>query len=173
MHKERRRNVSHAQNVGLSWREITEDADVEIAIGLIKQTYKRKRVPLSDLELFKQAKTQLGEYVHWFAAYIDDKMIASQLRLCYNELVYAWYAASDEAYFKQRPNDFLTWNVLCWAHNNGYCTYDFGGGKPYGVRDYKLKYGCEMYDYGRYLYLHKPFIYKLGEVGVKVLKLKK
>jgi hypothetical protein len=72
-----------------------------------------------------------------------------------------------------RPNDFLMWNVICWAHRNGYKYFDFGGGGkqgvPYGVRDYKMKYGCEIEDYGRYIYTHRPLAYKAGKLGVKML----
>ena len=90
-------------------------------------------------------------------------MIAGQVRLCYGTLAYAWFAGSDEDYFKLRPNDFTMWNVIRWAREKGYKEFDFGGGgepgKPYGVRDYKLKYGCEMYDYGRYMLTHRSVTY--------------
>lgn len=177
MHKERRRNVNHAINSGMSFCEIEDMSELEKAVGLIRQTYRRKNVPLTDKELFLHAKSFLGPYAHWFAAYLEGKMIACQIRLCYKELVYAWYAASDDTFFKQRPNDFLTWHVLCWANEHGYGVFDFGGGgepgKPYGVRDYKLKYGCEIHDYGRYMNVHNPILFRVGKLGVKVLKLKK
>lgn len=63
----------------------------------------------------------------------------------YKDVVYAWYAGSNAEYFNKRPNDFLMWNVLLWSKEKGYKLFDFGGaGKPnipYGVREYKLKYG--------------------------------
>jgi lipid II:glycine glycyltransferase (peptidoglycan interpeptide bridge formation enzyme) len=96
-------------------------------------------------------------------------MIAGQLRLCFNEMVYAWFAGSDDAYFKLRPNDFLMWNVIAWAQEKGYRLFDFGGGgEPgvkYGVRDYKMKYGCEIYDYGRMLYTHRPITYYCAQLA--------
>lgn len=177
MHKERRRNVSHAIKSGLEFKEIINKEDIAQAVALIQRTYKRKKVPLVNSLLFIKAQTLLGEYAHWFAAYYGEQMIACQIRLCFKELVYAWYAASDESCFKLRPNDFLTWKVLCWASDNGYKTFDFGGGgepgKPYGVRDYKLKYGCDVFEYGRFLQIHRPCAYHFGKLGVKILKLKK
>ena len=171
LHKERRRNINHAMKMGLVVKEVTSDEEVTCVAELVKKTYKRKQVPFSNHELISVLSHRMKQYVHFFAAFYDDRMIAGQVRLCYGKMVYAWFAGSDEAYLKLRPNDFLMWNVIKWAHNEGYEVFDFGGGGepgvPYGVRDYKLKYGCEMYEYGRYLLKHHPFIYFMGKLYAK------
>ena len=164
MHKERRRNVNQAIKAGLVFKEVTDEEGIGDIVSLIKQTYERKHVPISYLDMFGEVRHLMGEYARFFASYTPEgKMIAGEIRLCYKDLVYAWFAGSDEAYFKLRPNDFTMWNVICWAAEAGYKLLDFGGGgepgKPYGVRDYKLKYGCEMYDYGRYVWTHRPVTY--------------
>lgn len=163
MHKERRRNVGQAEKAGLRFAEVTTDEERGQVVDLLHKTYARKHVPMADSSLFAQLTEIMPDYVRFFAAYHEDKMIAGEIRLGYKDLLYAWYAGSDEQYFKMRPNDFLMWNVIKWAHKQGYKEFDFGGGgepgKPYGVRDYKLKYGCEMYDYGRYVFAHRPITY--------------
>ena len=163
MHKERRRNVGQAEKAGLRFEEVTEAAGRREVVALLRKTYERKHVPMADDSLFARLTEIMPEYVRFFAAYTEDKMIAGQIRLGYKDLLYAWYAGSDEEYFKLRPNDFTMWNVIRWAHEKGYKEFDFGGGgepgKPYGVRDYKLKYGCEMFDYGRYVWAHRPVTY--------------
>lgn len=173
LHKERQRNIRHAEKVGLEYREVTSNDEIENVLELIKQTYRRKQVPMSYFDTFAKAKSALHGSIRFFAAYNPEKMVAGQIRLCYKDLVYAWFAGSDENCFKQRPNDFLMWNVICWAHDNGYKLFDFGGGGepgvPYGVRDYKLKYGCQMLDYGRFQYFHHPMMYKIGELGAKMI----
>ncbi len=173
LHKERQRNIHQAEKAGLVFKEVTDKAEVFRIIRLIELTYKRKRVPLTDTGIFYNTKSILKENVHFFAAYKENQMVAGQVRLCYKGLVYAWYAGSDERYFKLRPNDFLMWNVICWAHDNGYKVFDFGGGgqpgKAYGVRDYKLKYGCKMYDYGRYQLIHRPLAYHLGKLAIGMM----
>lgn len=176
MHKERRRNVGHAENVGLRFEEIKSDEGRRQVISLLQRTYRRKHVPMADKSLFENLMNSMPKYVHFFAAYQNEEMIAGQIRLGYKDLLYAWYAGSDERYFKLRPNDFLMWNVIKWAHEQGYTWFDFGGGgEPgveYGVRDYKLKYGCAMYDYGRYRYVHHPWLYKLGVTAINLVKKK-
>ncbi len=173
MYKERRRNVNQAIKAGLIFREVSDIETIHAIVALIKQTYERKHVPISYLDIFDKVHQYMGKYAHFFACYTEDgTLIAGQVRLCYKELVYSWFAGSDEAYFKLRPNDFTMWNVICWSAENGYKLLDFGGGgEPgveYGVRDYKLKYGCEMYDYGRYTYAHRPLTLWAGTIAYKL-----
>jgi len=164
MHKERRRNVNQAIKAGLTFKELTTAEEIQQVVALIEKTYRRKHVPIGYLNMFDKVQGILKDYAHFFGGYTaEGQMIAGQVRLCYGTLVYAWFAGSDEDYFKLRPNDFTMWNVIRWARKKGYKEFDFGGGgepgKPYGVRDYKLKYGCEMFDYGRYLLAHRPITY--------------
>lgn len=174
MHKERRRNVKQAEKAGLVFKVVKDEYSIAQIVSIIENTYKRKTVPLSYSEIFLKAKNILKNQVNYFAAYYEDKMIAGQVRLCYEDLVYAWFAGSDDKYFKLRPNDFLMWNVIKWSNDNGYKLFDFGGGgKPgveYGVRDYKLKYGCEMHEYGRYILIHKNTVYKMAKKTYKILQ---
>lgn len=173
MHKERRRNVNQAIKAGLTFRELENPEEIHEVVRLIEQTYQRKHVPISYLSIFDEVQRVMHEYAHFFGCFTaEGQMIAGQIRLCYGDLVYAWFAGSDEAYFKLRPNDFTMWNVIRWAHEQGYKEFDFGGGgEPgveYGVRDYKLKYGCNMYDFGRYTLAHRPITLWLGTVAYKL-----
>jgi hypothetical protein len=47
--------------------------------------------------------------------------------------------------------------------------FDFGGaGKPcekYGVREFKAKFGGELVSFGRYIFVHSPFLFGLCKVG--------
>lgn len=164
MHKERRRNVNQAIKAGLMFKELTTVDEIQQVVALIEKTYRRKHVPIGYLNMFDKVQGILRDYAHFFGCYTaEGQMIAGQVRLCYGTLVYAWFAGSDEDYFKLRPNDFTMWNVIRWAREKGYKEFDFGGGgepgKPYGVRDYKLKYGCDMFDYGRFVLAHRAVTY--------------
>ena len=62
-----------------------------------------------------------------------------------------------------------------WGLNNGYSVLDFGGaGKPnekYGVRDYKMKFGGELVNFGRYTKINNKSKMLLGKTGLKAIKL--
>ena len=168
MHKKRRREIKKSIEFGLQFEEIFTQKEKEDAVKLVKQTYKRKRVPLSFSEMLTKMSDFFGNSARYFGAFYEGRMIASKIDLCY-----AWFAGSDEKAFSYYPNDFLMWKLIGWAKENGYEYLDFGGGGepgvPYGVRDYKLKYGCQMFDYGRYQYFHRPLRYKIGEFGANLM----
>lgn len=47
-----------------------------------------------------------------------------------------------------------------------------GAGKPdseYGVRDFKLQFGGDLVEHGRFKYICKPMLYKMGVLGLKIL----
>ena len=47
-----------------------------------------------------------------------------------------------------------------------------GAGKPnedYGVRDFKLQFGGELVEHGRYNNIFNPSLYKIGLLGIKIM----
>ena len=52
--------------------------------------------------------------------------------------------------------------------------YDFGGaGKPdeeYGVRDFKAKFGGNLVNFGRNVFVHNPMLLKLSRHGYEVYR---
>jgi len=76
------------------------------------------------------------------------------------------------------PNEFIIWEVIKWGAENGYRVLDFGGaGKPdedSGVRDFKLKFGGDLIEYGRNVCIHAPYRMRLAEntysLGRKVIR---
>jgi lipid II:glycine glycyltransferase (peptidoglycan interpeptide bridge formation enzyme) len=175
LHKERKRNIAKAIKEGLTFKVLDKEEDIKTVILLLKKTYSRVRVPFSCEELFLNSQLILDRNVVFFGAFLKDKMIAGQVRLCYKDTVYAWYAGSDSDYFNKRPNDFLLWNVILWSKEHNYDLFDFGGaGKPtipYGVRDYKLKFGGELVNYGRYEKEYKKLFMFIGKNAFKLYKI--
>ena len=174
LHKERRRNIAKAEKEGLVFRQLNELNEINDVILLLKKTYDRAKVPMSYDELFVQSRKILGEKVNYFGAYYDGIMIAGQVRLCYKDTVYAWYSGSDANYLNKRPNDFLLWNVILWSKEHNFKVFDFGGAGtpnvPYGVRDYKLKFGGKLVEFGRYEIVHKSVLMIIGQWAYKLYK---
>jgi len=177
LHKERKRNIAKAKKQGLTFKVLDDEENIKAVIALLKKTYNRVKMPFSYDSMFLTSKPILENHVKFFGAFWEGKMIAGQVRLCYKDTVYAWYAGSDSDYFHMRPNDFLLWNVILWSKENNYTVFDFGGaGKPdvpYGVRDYKLKFGGELVNYGRYQKEHKKFLMYFGRFAFKLYKILK
>ena len=90
--------------------------------------------------------------------------------------VYAWYACGDDMLYKKlSPSVMANYAGICHAAENGFAKFDFmGAGKPddggYGVRDFKLKFGGELLELGRYIHVCNPLLYSIGSMAVKILK---
>jgi serine/alanine adding enzyme len=170
VHKERRHNIRRAIKKGTLFREISQEKLKE-AYSLIQKTYNRAKLPNADFSLFESAFEILSplKQIKMFAAINEKKIIAVRLVLCYKKTIYDWYAGSLFEERNKYPNDFLPWETLLWAKNNGFEIFDFGGAgkpnKPYGVRDYKMKFGGQLILLGRFHKVHQPILMKMGKLG--------
>ena len=90
--------------------------------------------------------------------------------------VYAWAACGDDQKYRAlSPSVMANYSGICHAAENGFPCFDFmGAGKPddggYGVRDFKLKFGGELVEHGRFLYVCSPALFTLGKIAVKIMK---
>jgi serine/alanine adding enzyme len=173
LHKGRLSNIRRARKKGVRVR-IDVPFRPEHAL-LIKKTYNRINVPQPPPELFSRLWLKMRDQLVIAEAVYEEKMIACRVYVKYKDVIYDWYAASDSNYFNLCANDLLPWEVMMWAKEKGIKTYDFAGGgnpaKPYRVRDYKLRFGAEVYDFGRYKKIHRPFLYSAGSLMMRTFQL--
>ncbi len=68
------------------------------------------------------------------------------------------YAAPQPEWRKYYPNDFMFWNTIAWAANQGFRTYDFGADSSYqkGLLWFKKKWGGVHYPMFYSYYLSGP-----------------
>lgn len=160
----------------LTIEEIDMAKHIDAIYGLLVGVYNRIKLPIPGKEYFWNACDILGGngYLRTFGAFKNSNLIGVRIVLCYKELIYDWYAGANDSFLEYRPNDVLPWHVLLWGKNKGFKTFDFGGaGKPnisYGVRDYKLKFGGKLVNFGRFELIHKPVLYRLGLLGLFLFK---
>lgn len=174
--KNKRGNINKSRNKGAFVREISDLSEFRKGINLIRGTYKRVGLPLPDDDFFINAHRQLSdnEILKTFGAFYQDVLIGVRMELCFNGMIYDWYAGADENYKSLYPNDLLPYSILMWGHENGFYTFDFGGaGKPdvpYGVREHKLKFGGELVNYGRYELVNQKLIMSFSKLAFWLLK---
>lgn len=143
---------------------------------LLQQTYATARVPLADRSLFEAAfrfLCPLGMARFHFAK-LDNTCVATSLELVHKGTLYSWYGGVNRAYSSHHPNEVLTWHVLRWGSEQGCHTYDFGGAgkpdEPYGVRDFKSKFGGKLVNYGRNICCHAPQRLAVSKVGYELYR---
>ncbi len=175
MQKKRYKNIVRARKNDILIQSTEDKKCIEEIFTLVKKTYERINLPCPPANLFLNAGEKLSERVKFFAAWYNNKIIAARVYLLFNDTVYDWYAASDLNFSNLHSNDLLPWEFMLWAKKNNYKMYDFAGAgnpeKPYGVRDYKMRFGGSLEDFGRYHCIHKPLMYHLGKAAISVNKL--
>jgi len=92
-----------------------------------------------------------------------------------NKVLYEMFACGLDGKFKNiYPSTLATWAGIEYAATHNYYRFDMmGAGKPdesYGVRDFKAKFGGELVEHGRFLCVLHPLLFKIGNLGVYILK---
>ena len=81
------------------------------------------------------------------------------------KILYEWYVVGPQ---------IVTYFAMDYANLNNIPVFDLMGAgepqKPYGVRDFKLTFGGELKEYGRYLHINNHLRYNLGKLAVKILQ---
>ncbi len=143
---------------------------------VLKLTYQARSVPLADISLFYAAYDILTplKMVRFSQAVVNQTVAAVSVELLYKDRVFGWYGGTQREFAAYIPNEILTWNILQWGAEHGYTLYDFGGagkpGEPYGVRDFKAKFGGQLVNFGRYVYKNHPMRLALSQTAYEFLR---
>ena len=174
-----RGRIRKAEKFGLVVKPIDNDFEKDKAYEILQEVYRRAGLPLASKILFDSAINYLipsGNLIY-FGVYSENTLVGVRMVLVCGKRAYDWYGGSFSAYYKLNPNDIIPWKVFCFLKEQGVDQYDWGGAghphKPYGVRDYKKKFGGTLVNYGRYEKVHKPLLMQIGKIGFWVFKLVK
>ena len=93
----------------------------------------------------------------------------------HQSVVYEWFVCGRDGEWKSIfPSSLATYAGIKYAAEHNCHRFDMmGAGTPdeaYGVRDFKARFGGKEVEHGRFLCITKPLLYKIGVLGVKILK---
>jgi serine/alanine adding enzyme len=162
-----RTNIRRAKKSGVRVREIHDREELKSVYSLIRSTYHRVQVSMPMQALFESAFDILypKNMIKVLMATIDSTDIGTLVLLLFKDEILCWYTGSLRQYSRYRALDLLFWHAMDWGIANGFCKLDLGGaGRPdreYGVRQFKAKFGDEIVNHGRYIWIRMPRVYKL------------
>lgn len=92
--------------------------------------------------------------------------------------IYEWYVCGlDHEYRNIHPSVLATWAAIEYAVNNNIPHFDFMGvGIPerdYGVREFKMRFGGEMVNHGRFARINNKMLFFAAEAGYNLLAMLK
>ena len=175
-HRKRRTGIRKAEKEGLTTVFTNKPNVIKKMYNIYLDTYKHAKHPLPDDSLFlavNKILSKKGMMINIFAQ-LDDLPIGAMTILMYKKIIYAWYLGGLIEYRNKHPNDLLPWEAMKWGVKNNYEIFDFmGAGKPnekFGIRDFKLKFGGTVVNYGRYKNVFKKAKMKIALTGLKIMK---
>jgi lipid II:glycine glycyltransferase (peptidoglycan interpeptide bridge formation enzyme) len=173
--KSRREGIRKARRNNLVFGVTNSEDIIPDFYNLLRKTYKHAKLPCPKIDFFYSLHNKLSSNnIKFFTLSKDHEILIAFVALIFNKCLSAFYIGTirENYYLRMRPVDFFYWQVLCWGKENGCTTYDWlGAGKPdqeYGVRKFKLQYGGKVVELGRYEKVHRPFMMRLGKLGLKL-----
>ena len=171
VYTKRRNEIKRALKEGVAFKIQNTLEGLIDSYDILKEVYSRAKLPLPTFSHFKSLleKSDRNVGLRIGTAIYEDKTIGCMLVLVYNNTIYDYYAGSFSFFYKKFPNHLIPWEFFKWGKENEYLLFDFGGaGKPnipYGVRDYKKKFGGDFVNYGRFTNIHKKNMYMIAKFG--------
>lgn len=173
--KSRKRDIRTSLRDGAEFGEAKNIQEVSYLYAILKHLYSTKvKTPLFPFEFFEKLY-----YTPWgkiFVVRYEGRVVGGTVCVRGEDTVYEWFACGDDNISKSIfPSTLATYAGIKYAAENGFSRFDMmGAGAPgdggYGVRDFKAKFGGDLVEYGRFKCVLSPVLYRIGEIGVKIMK---
>lgn len=175
MSEQRQRQVKKAIKNGATIVQASSEEEIKDWYKILHKLYRTKvRTPLfSEAFYLSFYRQKIGKYL---LVKFENKVIGGMMCPIFaGNTIYEWYVCGmDEEYKDLYPSVMATYAAIEYAKINNLPLFDFmGAGKPnvpYGVREFKMEFGGELVEHGRFLCVRKTLLYKIGELEVKWLK---
>lgn len=173
--KSRKRDIRTSMRDGATIIEKPTLEQVREYYAILEHLYKtRVKTPLFPFSFFEklwQHKDGRFILVELNGDIIGGTVCVEQEGKC----LYEWFVCGRDGEWKSIfPSSVATYAGIKYAAEHGCARFDMmGAGTPdeaYGVRDFKARFGGSEVEHGRFLCITKPLLYKIGVMGVKLLK---
>ena len=175
----RRRQLKKAIHAGATVRPATSLNQVHELYGMLHQLYRKKvKKPLPPLSFFEEFFNMMvpAQYGVILLVYAHETMIGGIVSpITPDRTISELYVCGlDKSYPEYYPSVVATWAAMEHGMKNGVNHFDFMGlgkpGIPYGVRDFKLRFGGTQVNYGRFARRNQKIMYALAEFGYNILR---
>ncbi|MBN1272588.1 MAG: peptidoglycan bridge formation glycyltransferase FemA/FemB family protein, partial [Candidatus Aminicenantes bacterium] len=173
VNSKRKNTIRRADKEGTSFAVKNNEDSLKRCYMILKEVYDRAKLPLPSYDFFLNLLLlEKNSRLLIFCAIHEEKIIGCMLAFAYKNTIYDFYAGSMKKFYNKYPNDLIPWQVFKWGKTNGFKVFNFGGaGKPnipYGVREYKKKFGGSLVNHGRFQKTHQPLLFKISKIGFKL-----
>lgn len=78
---------------------------------------------------FTTLRKYFGKEVGVREILIEGKVVAAVMNFYFRDQILPYYGAADPAYNESAPSNFMYYDLMCWAAEQGYRLFDFGRSK--------------------------------------------
>ncbi len=175
MGKSRKRDIRTTIREGVTIIEKPTEGQVMEYYSILDDLYKtRVKTPLFP-EAFFQVLAKHPD-ARFLLTELNGKIIGGTVCVAQvGKCLYEWFACGEDGVYPHVfPSCYATYAGIRYAAEHNMPRFDMmGAGKPdeaYGVRDFKAKFGGKEVEHGRFVCITKSLQYKIGVLGVKILK---
>jgi len=170
----RRREIQLSLKEGAVYKEAENENEVKSLYYILSKLYKsRVKLPFPDSSFFINLfNSDIGKV---FIVTHNQTIIGGSFCVYYPgmSLFTMYYCGLRNYNPKIFPTHLAILAATDFGFKNNLSLIDLmGAGKPndaYGVRDYKVQFGGNLVEDGRFVKTLNPFMYKLGKFGLKLL----
>lgn len=169
----RRREIKLSYKEGAITRFAKDEAEVGKLYQILENLYiERVKLPLNPLSFFLSLFSSSQGKV--FVVLHNEVIIGGAFCLYDKMSICTLYYAGLRGYHKKIfPTHLAIMGVIEFAIENKIEMVDFmGAGKPdetYGVRDFKLQFGGDLVEHGRFNNVFNPLLFRTGTLGLKLM----
>ena len=171
----KRRDVKISKKEGAEIILASKEEEVLEFYEILDDLYKTKiKTPLFSYEFFQ--KLFYSDFGKIVLIRYQNKIIGGSICVeLENKTLYEWFVCGLDRQFKNvYPSTLATWGAIEYAASHGLARFDMMGagkeGDGYGVRDFKSKFGGQLVEHGRFIYIADKMLFEIGKLGVKLLK---
>ena len=170
------RQVQSSLKAGAVVRPARSEDEVKTFYNITRELYRYKvKKPLIPEEIFLRIFRDQDAGKVLLVMFRDRVVGGILCPFVSKDVMYEWYIAGLDTEMKQHkvyPSVLLTWEAIRFASANGFRQFNFMGagvsGQPYGARDFKMQFGGKLVDTPRYIFVHKPVLYMLGKLAIRL-----
>ncbi len=175
MKSNRRRQVRKALRNGATVAPLSGLDEVHELYAILHRLYRKRIKTPCPSEAFFRALYEQREAVFLVVRYQQRIIGGIVCPVLAGKALYEWFVCGlDRAYKEQYPSVLATYGALEYANREGLPLFDMMGAGmpdvPYGVRIFKSRFGGEEVEYGRFLCVCRPTLYRIGKAAIALVK---
>jgi len=144
LHPNKRNKIRKCEKLEMKEKEVTSLQEVEECYEMVKDTAKRHRKGVNfSFSFYSNLLHFMKKYIRWKVAVYKGKTIGMRISFCWKNTITIWDSAFFTSYLKHSSSDFLMWDIIEWAKENGYTLLDMGGAPTSGLKRFKKEWGGE------------------------------